>query len=249
MSEDGPIIHGDGTPEWVWRGWSREFPPLSLDSCRRLVLIAPHPDDEVLGVGGLLALATASGIDVRIVAVTDGDASHPGSPTLTPAALAHVRPQESARALAILGLDTVATRLGLPDGRVAEQEDAVRTALYRLLSEDDVPTWCLATARFDGHPDHEATGRATAAVCADIGVRLLEYPVWTWHWASPDDARVPWGRARSVALPPVVAEAKRAAARCFRSQTEALSEDPADAPVLPPHVLQRLLRNWEVVFV
>lgn len=73
-----PVIHGGGTPEWRWRSWSRVFPPLELAGCRRLVVVAPHPDDEVLGVGGLMATAVGAGVELDIVAVTDGDASHPG---------------------------------------------------------------------------------------------------------------------------------------------------------------------------
>lgn len=45
----------------------------------------PHPDDEVLGFGGALALLAGQGARLRIVADTDGEASHPHSPTLSPA--------------------------------------------------------------------------------------------------------------------------------------------------------------------
>lgn len=248
MSAGTALIHGDGTPERAWRGWKREFPALDLTGCRRLVVVAPHPDDEVLGVGGLMAVAAAAAIEVRVLAVTDGAASHPGSPTTRPAELARVRPQEAVRALAVLGLPTAPTRLGVPDGQVAEHEDEVAKALRSLLADDAAGTWCLATARFDGHPDHETTGRAAAAACTATGARLLEYPVWMWHWAQPDDNLVPWGRARRIALPSAVAQFKATAAQCFRSQIEALSADPADAPVLPAHVLARLLRSWELVF-
>jgi len=248
VSADTALIHGEGTPEQVWRGWTREFPALELTECRRLVVAAPHPDDEVLGVGGLMALAAAAAIEVRVLAVTDGAASHPGSRTTSPAELARLRPQESARALAVLGLPTVPTRLGVPDGQVAEHEDEVAEALRSLLADDAAATWCLATARFDGHPDHESTGRAAAATCAATGARLVEYPVWMWHWARPDDTLVPWSRAYRTALPAAFVQSKTAAAQCFHTQIEALSADPADAPVLPAHVLTRLLRSWELVF-
>ena len=81
-------------------------------------------------------------------------------------------------------------------------------------------TWCAATWRGDGHPDHEAVGRAAAAACARTGVALLEYPVWMWHWASPSDPAVPWERAHSVPVSGWALERKRLAAQCFRSQFE-----------------------------
>lgn len=244
----GPAIQGSGTPERVWRAWARRFPVLTMTGCRRLVVVAPHPDDEVLGVGGLMCVAATAGIAVRVVAVTDGDASHPGSPTLSAADLSRLRPHESAVALRMLGLDVAITRLRVPDGQVVAHEDGVAEALRALLTDEAHGTWCVATSRGDGHPDHEATGRAAAAACAGTGARLLEYPVWTWHWAMPEDVRVPWERAYRIDLPAGVSHAKVAAVRCFRTQTLALSEHPADAPVLPAEVLGRFQRTWELVF-
>jgi LmbE family N-acetylglucosaminyl deacetylase len=134
-------------------------------------------------------------------------------------------------------------RLGHPDGGIDE------TALTGQLTELLVAgRYCLATWRGDGHPDHEAVGRAAAAACAATGAILLEYPIWTWHWAEPDDERVPWHRARRIELPPRVQAAKSHAIAAFRSQITALGPAPGDAPVLPPHVLDRFARPIEVIF-
>lgn len=46
---------------------------------RRLVIVAPHPDDETLGCGLLIAAAVRAGVRVAVIALTDGQASHPGS--------------------------------------------------------------------------------------------------------------------------------------------------------------------------
>ncbi|GAB2909688.1 PIG-L family deacetylase [Rhodococcus aerolatus] len=236
-----------GTPESQWRGWSRDWPALDLAGCARVVVVAPHPDDEVLAAGGLLARLAAAGATVELVAVTDGDASHPGSPTLSPAALAELRRAESVAALAELGLAPATTRLCVPDGRVAAHEDAVAAAVSRVLGTADTTTWVVATWRGDGHPDHESVGRAAHRAAVAAGARLLEVPVWTWHWAHPADPRVPWERAHVVPLDPALMDAKHAAVQQFRTQVEALSADPADAPVLPGFVLERLLRDHETV--
>ena len=71
--------------------------------------------------------------------------------------------------------------------------------------------------------------------------------MWTWHWAVPDDPRVPWSRARRVPLDAATRAAKQAATQAFRTQVAPLSDHPADAPVLPAFVLDRLLRDHETV--
>ncbi|AGZ42679.1 PIG-L deacetylase family protein [Actinoplanes friuliensis] len=235
-------IEGTGTDDTRWRTWPAVtgWPALTLDPPSPPLVVAPHPDDEVLGVGGLLALLPGA----EVVAVTDGEASHPGSTVHTQAELAALRRAETAEALHRLGLPRTAVRhLGQPDGGIDEQ--ALTAILSELLTPD---RWCLATWRGDGHPDHEAVGRAAAAACAATGARLIEYPIWTWHWAEPDDERVPWNRARRVDLPPDVLEAKQEAILAFPSQIWDLGPDPADAAILPPHVLARFRRPFEVVF-
>ena len=191
---------------------------------------------------------------MSVVAVTDGEASHPGSPTLTRAHLAMLRPGESEAALADLRVPLPPLRLGVPDGGVAAHEDEVAQRLAAVVDAatgrgDPGCTWVVTTWRGDGHPDHEAVGRAGAAACAVTGARLVEHPVWTWHWATLDDPRVPWGRARTLALPDHVRRAKGLAVSRFTTQVGALSPDPRDAAVLPPHVLARLLRERETLFV
>lgn len=75
--------------------------------------------------------------------------------------------------------------LGLPDGRLTDHEDRIAESLAEILRGAAPGTRCAATWRGDGHPDHEAVGRAAAEACARTDVELLEYPVWMWHWAHP----------------------------------------------------------------
>jgi LmbE family N-acetylglucosaminyl deacetylase len=42
-------------------------------SREKMVVIAPHPDDEVLGAGGLIAAQAFLGVEIVVVAVTDGE--------------------------------------------------------------------------------------------------------------------------------------------------------------------------------
>lgn len=236
-----------GTPESDWRSWNQKYSPLDLSSCREMIVVAPHPDDEVLGVGGLMSIAAASGVRVSVVSVTDGGASHPGSPTMTPEKLVSERPRESRRALAHLGVDLDPIRLGFPDGAVPEHELELTRALIPLLSGGP-GTWCVTTWRGDKHPDHEATARACLAAARPAGIAVLEYPVWMWHWAHPSDNEVPWGRAFGVDLDEHTVGRKQAAVAEFRTQIAPLSDHPADRAVLPSYVTDRLVRPYEVVF-
>ncbi|HEY5120093.1 MAG TPA: PIG-L family deacetylase, partial [Acidimicrobiales bacterium] len=67
------------------------------------MVVSPHPDDEVLGAGGLIQVALSQHVLVEVVAVTDGEASHPRSTVATTLNLARVRSAESRVALSRLG--------------------------------------------------------------------------------------------------------------------------------------------------
>ena len=235
-----------GTPEAAWQRWGLSFPTFSLLGCNHLVVVAPHPDDEILGVGGLMALAAAAGIPVTIIAVTDGEAAYPDSELLPAHTLAALRPDELRCALAELGLAPPVVRLGIPDGGVTAEESELTTMLTDELATKPTGTWCAGPWRDDGHPDHDATGRARERACRQTRTRFIEYPVWMWHWADPGDAAVPWSTARTVRLPTPIQHAKALAVSRFRSQIDA---PPDDDTILPPHVLARLLRSTETVFV
>jgi LmbE family N-acetylglucosaminyl deacetylase len=233
-------IDAPGTSEAEWRAWPGfgALPELAYGGWRSAVVIAAHPDDEVLGLGGLLALLAASGVRLRLVAVTDGEASHPGIADV-PALVAR-RVGETASALAALGAGGVEiVRLGLPDTGLAEREGELARALERAASGFEV---CLAPWEADVHSDHEAAGRAAASA----GLRPYFYPIWAWHWAGPGDARLPWERALRISLPPAVLARKRAAIGCFASQLE-----PRGAgleAVLPPGIVAHFTRDHEVLF-
>ncbi|WP_414708940.1 PIG-L deacetylase family protein, partial [Pseudomonas sp. UBA7500] len=104
----------------------------------------------------------------------------------------------------------------------------------------------LSTWRLDGHCDHEAVGRASAQAAQTVGAQLIEVPIWAWHWARPDDPRLPWRRARKLALSPQQLARKRAAIAAHASQLHADGEQP---PVLSQTTLQRLLQPFELLFL
>lgn len=241
-----PLTRG-GTPAPLWLAAlnRRPLPPLNLTSCSGLVVIAPHPDDETLGLGATTAQLVASGVNVQLVSVSDGGDARPGAPRPDRTRLETTRRHELRRATGILGVGP-AVSLGLPDGQLANHEERLTDLLVKILEGAAPRTWCAASWRGDGHPDHEAVGRAAAIACERAGVVLVEYPVWMWHWASPTDPAVPWDRAYVVPVSAWAVNRKHCAAQCFTSQLEPGSD--GSAPVVPAFALGRLLAVGEVVF-
>jgi hypothetical protein len=147
---------GNGTPETIWEAWGGfdRLPELRPDALvspnGRALFVAPHPDDEVLGMGGLMVQLARLQRKLALVAVTDGDASHRDSDLWTPDRLRAERPIETREALQRLrAFNVEVARLRLGDGKVMQSETALRDRLSRMLRPDDV---VVTTWRFDGHP-------------------------------------------------------------------------------------------------
>lgn len=236
-----------GTPEtrWTRRGFD-DLTELSVpgpDS--RVVVVAAHPDDETLGAGGLIAAAAARGADVRVIVATDGEASHPQSPTHTPVQLAGVRRAEVRAAVAALHPALEPVFLGLPDGRLAEHPCALASMLGEHVRG---ATHLVTTWVGDRHPDHEACARAVAEL-RPPGARHWQYPIWAWHWDEPEHSLLPWPTMRRVVLDVAARRAKAEALAQHRSQIEPLSPAVGDEAVVPPGVQAHFDRDFETFVV
>ena len=221
-----------GTPERDWsadpRLWNRTA--LRIDAVDELVVIAAHPDDETLGAGGMIARCHGSGIPVRVLCVTDGAASHPGDRGITEA-----RAAELASAIEQLAPGSTVEMLGFPDGETERYRDDIRNALAARLA-DSSPRLALASPwRGDGHRDHRIVGEVTAELAGNR--MLLEYPIWMWHWATPEHEVIPWNRM--VALE-IDAQTKSTAMESFVSQVT------GSQPILRPDFLEHFTRELEI---
>ncbi|MNG87246.1 1D-myo-inositol 2-acetamido-2-deoxy-alpha-D-glucopyranoside deacetylase [compost metagenome] len=251
MSEN-LIQASSGTP---WAAWQQSAhlaraswitPQQLCPPGRRLVLIAPHPDDEILMAGGLLAGFRGREADLLLISATDGEGSHPDSTHWTEHRLRRQRPLESRHALQQLDLDLNSLdwrRLNLKDGALPRDQAFLVNHLSQLLKPDDL---LMTTWRGDGHCDHQALGHAAAQAALARQVQLVEVPVWAWHWAQPDDPRLPWPRAHRVQLDETRLARKRAALAAHVSQ---LQPDEHRPPVLPADLLDCLLQPFELVFL
>lgn len=156
-----------------FRTWTPLIDPGSLPHGPVLV-IAPHPDDEVIGCGGAIAFHVARGDSVHVVHVTGGEAGDPKA--VYGDELVATRKREARAAAELLKIDEVRS-LAFPDGKVVP--DAVLVAA--LVAEIDriCPALIYAPSLLECHPDHLATALAAgrAAAQSPLLLRLLGYEV------------------------------------------------------------------------
>ena len=143
--------------------------PMTVDDgstvVERILVVTAHPDDVDFGAAGSVAVWTSQGIEVSYCIVTDGDAG--GSDhSITRVEMAAIRREEQLLAARVVGVTDV-TFLGFADGRVTASLElrAAISRVIRLVRPDRVVTqspdrnWARIYA---SHPDHLATGEATA---------------------------------------------------------------------------------------
>jgi len=224
------------------------LPELDCDRAEALVVIAPHPDDDVLGCGSLIARA-AQRMPVTVVYVTDGAASHRGSAHYPPERLRAVRREEARRGLRELDPRADAVFLAWPDGTVPRAGDPGAAQLIAALRAHIPAAAEIAVAvpwRRDHHADHVAV-----ATLADAALRerphaiRIEYAVWLGILGdAADEPQADEGR--SIELDARAwRNAKRAAIAEHRSQLGTLITDAAEAFVLPDALLERALGTVE----
>lgn len=127
----------------------------NLEAYRRPLLLAPHPDDEVYGCGGLLALWAQRGIGARVVVLTDGSGQ------------AGAREAESLEAAAILGYQPAFWRM--PDRALRCSDPLVLALQHEILAFD--PDIVLSPTLAEPHPDHQVTTLALVCALARGGAR------------------------------------------------------------------------------
>ena len=239
----------DGTPEKIWEAanWTEHFGSLNLAGLERLVVISAHPDDESLGVGGLIAHVAELMLPIVVIVLSNGEASHPQSSTHDAARLAQIRRIEVTDALALLAPNAHVHLLELPDGKLADHVDIAEKAINEAIGDAGDSTWVVAPWRADGHPDHAAASAAAQRAAREHHARLFEYPIWAWHWSTPDAAVWSAETIRLFALSPAERKVKARALALHRSQVRPLSEAPGDEAIVPAEFRAHFAREYETL--
>jgi LmbE family N-acetylglucosaminyl deacetylase len=151
----------------------------------RLLVLAPHMDDETIGCGGTLARHMQAGAKARVVFLTDGRAGGSGIARLDAAArrsaeaeLVRTRKEEARRALAILGIESVSF-LDAEDGKLA-QDRTVAARLREILAAER-PELIYVPHFVEQHPDHTAASAVLFEALRELALsaQVVAYEVWT----------------------------------------------------------------------
>jgi LmbE family N-acetylglucosaminyl deacetylase len=182
----------------------------------RVLVIAPHPDDESIGCGGAICLHRERAEPVRVVFLTSGERGIEGTP---PEEAAAIREAEAEEAVGVLGVERT-DFLRLPDLGLAEHLGPGARTLGRILGADP-PGLIYLPHPEDAHPDHAAAlplvRAALAWACgAAVWPELRAYEVWT--------PMATYGWAEDISG---VMRRKLRAVRCYASQLRTFRYDRA----------------------
>jgi N-acetylglucosamine malate deacetylase 1 len=176
-----------------------------------LLVIAPHPDDAELGMGGALLRFKSQGLRVGVLDLTSGEPTPHGSP--------EIRARETAAATAILELDW-RENLGLPNRSLEATLDA-RRQLAEVFRRTR-PKWLFAPYWVDAHPDHVAATQLIEAARFWSKLTKTEMAGEPFH---PARIFYYWCVHLRLVEPPTFVldisdfwERKRAAIECYTSQ-------------------------------
>jgi LmbE family N-acetylglucosaminyl deacetylase len=172
------------------------------------LVLAPHPDDEIFGCGGALALLAQAGVTLRVIIATDGVTGTDEEATLQ----ARVRNDESISALGVVGVSG-AVFWALPDRGVLFGEALVQRVIAAIKETD--ADLVFAPSLDELHPDHRAMALATLEAARRLqgGLRVALYEV-----------SAPLKPNLLLDITSVIA-AKRTAMQCFASQLKAQRYD------------------------
>lgn len=225
--------------------------PVSADellrNCESLCVVSPHPDDETLGCGTLLFEAARRDIVCRVVCMTDGGASHVGSPTWSTTRLAEERRRELLSAVNELTIGASVHTLGYPDGAVPGDGAAYCEAVAELtrLFDEWQPSLVTTTWSGDPHIDHHNTSRIVRAALQIVPrSRCYEYPIWGRFVSDP--APNDFKSAIILDAPDAARRAKHAALSRHRTQMTRLIHDDPDGFVMEEWMQRHFLEHPEI---
>jgi LmbE family N-acetylglucosaminyl deacetylase len=155
----------------------------SIDKYKRIIIIAPHPDDEVIGIGGFLLQQQNNETEIFIIYLTDGEGS---LPNISPEKISKNRIKLSETVLNEIHIPmTKVRRMHLPDGNVPHENDNAFQIAVEDLSNviaEIRPDAVFVSYIYDMHEDHVAAFQIVREVLKSREQICDLYGYWVWLW-------------------------------------------------------------------
>lgn len=154
---------------------------LRIDSLNDVLIIAPHPDDEVFGCGMLINTLCVANKKIDVLILSKGEAALPES-VISKDALIAKRKSLCEKALTQLGLD-VDNHLyfgNLPDGNFANSSKIEKDELQKIVSKIS-PKVVFSVHPLEYSKDHMASSNIVNEVIADLNIKHYHYLVWLYY--------------------------------------------------------------------
>ena len=235
------------TSEFAWRQSFHllALTELNIGTPNLAVVLAPHPADESLGLGGTMSALLSKGATVIVVTATNGPNSRHGDLSFARNGTSARRRKGTRAAINALGEkqrgNVLNVQLHLPFDNLAGVETELEEHVSRFLGPNDI---CFSPWELDGHPDREAAGRAARRASLDTGARHFQFPIDLWSWGSIDDPTLPWRDAHRVSLEADDLARKNRAINCY----ELANDDCECSEAMSANVLAHFQRSFEVIF-
>lgn len=170
---------------------------IKINTITKVLIVAPHPDDEVLGCSGLIQRLLREGKQVDVVILSGGGKSHAECCQIDASMLIDARRNLTRKAAGLLGLPLKNLHfLNYPDGSISY--DCPETGQLKNLIEGLQPDAIFVPHRGEGWSDHLAAGDIVRKLIGnDPKIELYEYCVWFWFY---NVWNIDWKNARILAM-------------------------------------------------
>lgn len=195
----------------LYRAKASRKPAFSPDG--RVMILAPHPDDEVFGCGGLIARLVAEGRAPHVAVLTGGEGSHDNCCAMSKAGISAARRGLTHLAARELGLpESHIHELDFADGKIGLDHGAEYGRLKHLIAELE-PATILVPHRGERWPDHLAVRRLGLELAPE-NATVYEYCVWFWYYSQ---SALDWHKAYSLKMSSEEHARKLAAIRAYHT--------------------------------
>jgi len=208
----------------------------------KIVVFAPHPDDETLACGGTIILETRKGNRVHLIFMTDGRNSHTTTPDSFPKPsreeIKIIRKSEALKAAEILGVAKGnISFLDYYDGTLKDEISSAAEMVQKHLNEIQ-PTYIFMPAAADTHRDHYSTNSIVLAATKKSGLSLVlfEYVIWAGDEKFNEMLKMPNLVTNDISS---VLPQKLKALDCYQSQVGSFLNGQPQIPVLNEKFLAR----------